>query len=149
MTERTSFISWLPVSRLDLNGELRKIRLQITEKLQDGNVSLSRTIYIDALKIFGMFRLGMNAIVNLTDYSEDSHSARYEYPSRRHFTKLVSLKPYASYEVLMSSCTTPGCGPECGTSFLTNETGAFSQLCLYFLCNQFDLTSSLANLISG
>eukprot|EP00795_Rhopilema_esculentum_P001278 gene1278-15663_t len=122
VTERTSIISWLPVSRLDLNGEFRKIKLQITEKLQDGNVSLSRTIYIDASNIFDVFRSGMNAFVNLTDYSNNSHGARYDYSSRWHFIKLVSLKPYASYEVLMSSCTTPGCGPDCGTSFLTNET---------------------------
>lgn len=67
-----------------------------------------------------------NVSLNISDLSQTNGGDVQNRSIQYTYLKLVGLKAYTMYEITLSSCTTPGCGPRCASTFLTKETGTLS-----------------------
>ena len=127
ITDKDSVVAWqnAPIERL--HGVFHGFNIDITEQLQDGIILQRRAFIINKTltqeaDMYGrsiQFNMAANVsnayIWNKTDNL--NRSAEYFY------LNLIGLKAYAFYNVTLASCTTPGCGPQCRSVFLTKERG--------------------------
>ena len=119
-------MKWRSVPTEHEHGVFRSFSIDITEKLQDGIILLRRIFPINKTEIQQMKPQGGHFIfdmaLNLSRVSTTSEVDVNE-TSTYFYLELVGLRAYASYNITISSCTTPGCGQQCSSVFTTNERG--------------------------
>ena len=126
-TEKDSFVSWQNVPEGRLHGMQRGFKIEITEQLQDGVIFLRRNFFINQTGIKAnnpyedLFKF--NVTLDVSNVYVTNNNESLNRSAQFFYLKLVGLKAYALYNVSLSSCTTPGCGPQCSSVFLTKETG--------------------------
>ena len=129
ITDNNSFIKWRDLPEGHRHGVFRGFNIDITEKLQDGIVTLRRSFFINKTTVQEMnplvhhftftLALSVSNVYIANDNNTLNRSAQFFY------LKLLGLKAYALYNVSLASCTTPGCGLQCRSTFLTKEKGEF------------------------